>query len=73
MSSRPLSIRFPADAQNVAQVSLTSFDELEHAAQLLDDLVPRAKSENEKKLCREVARIYREAASRRLRRTWSRR
>jgi hypothetical protein len=73
MSSRPLSILFPADTQNIAQVSPTSFDELEHAAQLLDDLVPRAKSENEKELCREVARIYREAASRRLRRTWSRR
>ena len=71
MSSCPSSVRLPARFKNAASVSLATFDELERAAKLLEDLLPGAKSENERKLCRKVILSYRDAATRLLRRTWS--
>ena len=71
MSSCPSSIRFPARVKNATSMSLATLDELERAATLLEDLLPGANSENERKLCRKVIRSYRDAATRLLRRTWS--
>jgi len=71
MSTRPSPIRFPAQLHGNADLDETTFKNLEHAAQLLEDLLPNIKSTEEKKLCREVVRSYRTAASCLLRRVWS--
>jgi len=64
MSTRPSPIRFPAQIHANADLDETTFKELERAAPLLEDLLPGIKSDNEMKLCREVVRSYRAAASR---------
>jgi hypothetical protein len=67
MNPRRWPIRFPAHPENAPTENKTTVKELECAAQLLEDLIPRAKSELERKLCRDVVQGYRAAASRLLR------
>ena len=71
MNSSPSPIHLLAQIYNTGNLEETTFRQLEEAAQLLEDLLPKTKSDEEKNLCRDVIQTYRKAAHRLLRRTWS--
>jgi Flp pilus assembly pilin Flp len=71
MTTSQSPLRFPArPRQSAATESVDTINHLRSAAQFLEDLIPGAETEREKKLCREIVQRYRAAARNLARRAW---
>jgi hypothetical protein len=62
MLTSPLPIRFPAPRHKTAKPDASKAAELESIAQLVEDLIPNFKKEEERQFYREVVQSYRAAA-----------
>jgi Flp pilus assembly pilin Flp len=71
MTTSPSLIQAPAPRHTTARVNLKKAEDLESIAQLVEDLIPNFKKEEEKQFYNEVAQSYRAAARDILRRAWS--
>jgi Flp pilus assembly pilin Flp len=71
MTPSPSPIRVPARSFSAAKENQITVTEVECSTQLLRNLIPKAKSEHERTLYRDVVQSYQEAAIRLLGRTWS--
>ena len=66
----PSLIRFPAPRHTSANVSAKKAEDFQSLAQLIEDLIPNFKKEEERKFYREVVQTYRNAARDILRKVW---
>jgi Flp pilus assembly pilin Flp len=64
-------IRFPALRHTSAEINAKKAEEFQSLAQLVEDLIPNIKKQEEKQFYREVVQSYRAAARNILRRAWS--
>ena len=70
MSTSPLPIRFPAPRHTTPESAKKAAD-FESLAQLVEDLIPNFKKEEERRFYLEVVQSYRAAARNLLRQAWS--
>jgi Flp pilus assembly pilin Flp len=64
-------IRFPALRHTSAEISAKKAEEFQSLAQLVEDLIPNIKKQEERQFYREVVQSYRTAARDILRKAWS--
>jgi len=71
MTTSPSPIRFSAPRHTTAEISAKKAKDYEAAAQLVEDLIPNFKKQEEKQFYREVVQSYRAAARNILRKALS--
>src|SRR5215469_3170718 len=71
MSTSPSPIRFPAPRHTTAERSAKKAADFELIAQLVEDMIPNFKKDEERQFYREVMDSYRTAARHILRKAWS--
>lgn len=67
---QPIAYSFPNPAPHDYHVSAKKAEEFQSLAQLIEDLIPNLKKEEERKFYREVVQTYRTAAHDILRKAW---
>jgi Flp pilus assembly pilin Flp len=71
MTTSPSPIRFSVPRHTNAEISAKKAQHCESVAQLVEDLIPNFKKQEEKQFYREVVQSYRAAPRNILRRAWS--
>ena len=62
MTTSPSSIRFPAPRHTTAKISAKKARDYESVAQLVEDLIPHFRKQEERQFYQEVVKSYRAAA-----------
>ena len=71
MTTSPSLVQAPVPRHQTAKAELKKAEDFKSIAQLVDDLIPNFKKEEEKQFYNEVVQSYRAAARDTLRRAWS--